>query len=103
MSELKLKDLRKHPRKAYGAVANLTIDHTTYSCVIMDISKGGAFVSLALASQISEGRLVELEIPFHHKNKVIKKMAKVTRSSEQGLALKFMENQSDFYSQYSQG
>jgi hypothetical protein len=90
VSEYK-EEYRKHPRKEYGAVGTLIIDETSYSCIIMDISKGGALVSLGLSSQISEGCALEIRIPYTNKNKVLIKKAKVIRASAKGVALRFID------------
>ncbi|MDJ0783280.1 MAG: PilZ domain-containing protein [Desulfosarcinaceae bacterium] len=81
---------RRHPRKAYGAPITITYDNDSYSCVLNDISKGGAFLGIEAGHQIRPGAFIDINIPFTDRGKFVKKVGKVTRVDKQGIGVRFI-------------
>jgi hypothetical protein len=84
------KNKRRNPRKAYGAPATVLYDNHPYPCVIENISKGGALVTVQVRNPIGMGKIVEIAIPFSDGLNKVKKMSKVVRINGDTLALKFL-------------
>lgn len=81
---------RKHPRKEYGTSVTFSCENRTYSCVLEDISKGGAFLRIDAGHQIERGFFIDLSIPFTGRNEFVQKMGKVTRVDRNGIGIRFI-------------
>jgi hypothetical protein len=81
---------RRHPRKAYGTQVTVTCEEQTFSCVLVDISKGGAFLRIGEGHRIRQGVFVEVNIPFTGRNEFVQKMGRVTRVDRQGVGIRFI-------------
>ena len=81
---------RLHPRKAYGAPITITCENQTYSCVLSDISKGGAFLGIEEGHQIQSGAFIDVNIPFTGRDEFVKKVGKVTRVDKNGIGIRFI-------------
>lgn len=81
---------RRHPRKTYGAPVSIVHENSTYSCVLNDISKGGAFLGIEAGHQIQPGAFVDVNIPFTGRTEFVKKVGKVTRVDKNGIGIRFI-------------
>ncbi|MEJ2639442.1 MAG: PilZ domain-containing protein [Desulfosarcinaceae bacterium] len=81
---------RRYPRKAYGTQVTVTCEEQTFSCVLVDISKGGAFLRIGEGHRIRQGAFIELNIPFTGRNEFVQKMGRVTRLDRQGVGIRFI-------------
>lgn len=84
------KNKRRFPRKAYGTPVTVTCEEQTLSCVLEDISKGGAFLRIEEGHFIKQGAFIDLSIPFTGRNEFVKKMGKVTRVDRNGIGVRFI-------------
>jgi hypothetical protein len=81
---------RRHPRKAYGTQVTVTCEEKTFSCVLVDISKGGAFLRIGEGHRIRQGNFIEVSIPFTGREEFVQKMGRVTRVDRQGVGIRFI-------------
>lgn len=81
---------RRFPRKAYGTQVTVTCEERTFSCVLEDISKGGAFLRIEQGHPINQGAFIDLSIPFTGRSEYVQKMGKVTRVDKNGIGVRFI-------------
>jgi hypothetical protein len=81
---------RRHPRKAYGTQVTVTCEEQTFSCVLVDISKGGAFLRIGEGHRIRRGAFIELNIPFTGRKEYVQKMGRVNRVDRLGVGIHFI-------------
>ena len=84
------KERRRYQRRSYSADAYLLIQDKEYVCVVENLSKGGALLSLDVSFPIEIGDLVDIQIPFSNGDRYVKKTAKIMRFSDKNIAIKFM-------------
>ena len=83
------KNKRKYKRKAYGATVDLTIDRITYLAKLLDLSRGGAFISADNLPPIETEMNVQLTIPYENKPGAVELAGTVRRLSENGIGVEF--------------
>lgn len=87
---LKPKNKRKHDRKLCNTIARLLIQNQEHTCMIENIGRGGALLSIGVHFPLKIGELVEIQIPFSDGERYVKKTAKVKRFNDQSIAIQFM-------------
>ena len=81
---------RRFPRKAYGTQVTVTCEEQTFSCVLEDISKGGAFLRIEQGHLINQGAFIDINIPFTGRSEYVQKIGKVTRVDKNGIGVRFI-------------
>lgn len=87
---LKHKNKRKHDRKLCNTIALLIIQNQEHTCMIKNISRGGALLSIGVHFPLKIGELMEIQIPFSDGKRYVKKTAKVKRFNDKSIAIKFL-------------
>ena len=82
-------DKRRYERKFYGATIDLTVDRTTYLAKLLDLSRGGAFISSDNLPPIETEMNVSLSIPYENENGKVNLSGTVRRLSEKGFGVEF--------------
>ena len=87
----KLKNSRKHDRKlCSNTSAFLIIQNQEFSCMVEDISRGGALLSIDEHFPVKIGELIEIQIPFSDSKQYVKKTAQVKRVNGKNIAIQFI-------------
>jgi hypothetical protein len=82
-------DERRYERNFYGATIDLTVDRTTYLAKLLDLSRGGAFISTENLPPIETEMNVSLSIPYENEQGTVNLPGTVRRLSEKGFGVEF--------------
>ena len=68
----------------------MIIQNQEFSCLVEDISRGGALLSIDEHFPFKIGELIEIQIPYSDSKQFVKKTAQVKRVNGKNIALQFI-------------